>query len=95
MAFVKHGDARAVKDLAGALEALVTDDVRDLAEAYCFAVYVALCVEINQCVGCRFSAMERPSWLCRAVRNQNRHAIEQASRRWCEKMTQRFSTNAP
>ena len=30
---------------------------------------VARCVEINQCVGC-------------AVRNQHRHAIEQASRRW-------------
>ena len=26
--------------------------------------------------------MTRPSWLGRAVRNQNRHAIEQASRRW-------------
>ena len=47
MAFVKHGDARAVKDLAGALEALVTDDVRDLAEAYCFAVYVALLLYVN------------------------------------------------
>ena len=29
-----------------------------------------------------FSAMTRPSWLGRAVRNQHRHAIEQASRRW-------------
>ena len=47
MAFVKHGDARAVQDLAGALEALVTDDVRDLAEAYCFAVYVALLLYVN------------------------------------------------
>ena len=26
--------------------------------------------------------MTRPSWLCRAVRNQHHHAIEQASRRW-------------
>ena len=43
------------------------------------------CVEINQCVGCtHFSAMTRPSWLGRAVRNQHRHAIEQASRRWRE-----------
>ena len=29
-----------------------------------------------------FSAMTRPSWLGRAVRNRHRHAIEQASRRW-------------
>merc|ERR1712091_786200 len=29
-----------------------------------------------------FSAMTRPSWLCRAVRNRHRHAIERASRRW-------------
>ena len=29
-----------------------------------------------------FSAMMRPSWLGRAVRNQHRHAIEQVSRRW-------------
>ena len=34
----------------------------------------AACVEINQCVGC--SAMTRPSWLGRAVRNRHRHAIE-------------------
>ena len=39
------------------------------------------CVEINQCVGCT-SAMTRPSWLGRAVRNRHRHAIEQAPRRW-------------
>ena len=39
-------------------------------------------MEINQCVGCTFSAMTRPSWLGRAVRNRHRHAIEQASRRW-------------
>ena len=51
--------------------------------------YVEACVEINQCVGCtdnsslsHFSAMTRPSWLGRAVRNRHRHAIEQASRRW-------------
>ena len=49
----------------------------------------ALCVEINQCVGApdnsslsHFSAMTRPSWLVRAVRNRHRHAIEQAPRRW-------------
>ena len=30
----------------------------------------------------RFSAMTRPRWLRRAVRNQHRHAIEQVSRRW-------------
>ena len=29
-----------------------------------------------------FSAMVRPSWLGRAVRNEHHHAIEQASRRW-------------
>jgi hypothetical protein len=29
-----------------------------------------------------FSAMTRPSWLGRAVRNRHRHAIEQAARRW-------------
>ena len=29
-----------------------------------------------------FSAMARPSWLGRAVRNEHHHAIEQASRRW-------------
>ena len=29
-----------------------------------------------------FSAMTRPSWLGRAVRNRHRHAIEQLSRRW-------------
>ena len=29
-----------------------------------------------------FSAMTRPSWLRRAVRNRHRHAIEQASHRW-------------
>ena len=28
------------------------------------------------------SAMTRPTWLGRATRNQHRHAIEQASRRW-------------
>ena len=44
-------------------------------------ITVACCVETNQCVGCyHFSAMARPSWLGRAARN--RHAIEQASRRW-------------
>ena len=32
--------------------------------------------------GAPFSAMTRPSWLGRAVRNRHRHAIEQASRRW-------------
>jgi predicted membrane chloride channel (bestrophin family) len=29
-----------------------------------------------------FSAMARPCWLRRAVRNRHRHAVEQASRRW-------------
>ena len=29
-----------------------------------------------------FSATTRPSWLGRAARNRDRHAIEQASRRW-------------
>ena len=29
-----------------------------------------------------FSALTRPSWLGRAVRNRHRHAIEQAARRW-------------
>ncbi|CAH0365325.1 unnamed protein product [Pelagomonas calceolata] len=32
--------------------------------------------------GAHFSAMTRPRWLRRAVRNRHRHAIEQASRRW-------------
>ena len=32
-----------------------------------------------------FSAMTRPSWLGRAVKNRHRHAIEQASRRWRER----------
>ena len=31
-----------------------------------------------------FSAMARPSWLDRALRNEHHHAIEQASRRWRE-----------
>ena len=46
------------------------------------------CVEINLCVGgtslSHFAAMTRPCWLCRAVRNRHRHAIEQASRRCVE-----------
>ena len=29
-----------------------------------------------------FSAMTRPSWIGRVVRNRHRHAVEQASRRW-------------
>ena len=40
--------------------------------------HVEICVEVNQCV----SAMTRPCWLRRAVRNRHRHAIEQAPRRW-------------
>ena len=40
------------------------------------------CVEINQCVGSHFSAMTRPCWPSRAMRNRHRHAIEQAARRW-------------
>ena len=38
-----------------------------------------------------FSAMARPSWLRRAVRNRHRHAIKQASHRW----RRRFSATAP
>ena len=58
---------------------------------YCSAHHMLLdakaCVEINQCVGCdsslsHFSAMTRPSWLGRAMRNRHRHALELASRRW-------------
>ena len=49
-------------------------------DGYCSTGNVVACVEINQCVGC--SAMTRPSWFGRAVRNRHRHAIEQASRRW-------------
>ena len=53
----------------------------------CGRTEVVVCVEINQYVGLHsslshFSAMTRPSWLGRAVRNRYRHAIEQASRRW-------------
>ena len=47
------------------------------------------CVEVNQCVGCtdnsslsHFSAMTRPRWPRRAVRNRPCDAIDQASRRW-------------
>ena len=43
---------------------------------------VTVCVEINQCMACSFSAMTRPSWFGRAVGYRHRHAIEQASRRW-------------
>ena len=50
---------------------------------------VERCVEINQRVGCtdnsslsHFSAVTRPSWLRRALRNRHRHAVEQVSRRW-------------
>ena len=39
------------------------------------------CVEINSASG-KFSAMTRPSWVGRAVRNRHRRAIEQASHRW-------------
>ena len=46
-------------------------------------VAATTCVEIKQCTSSlsHFSAMTRPSWLGRAVRNRHRHAIEQASRR--------------
>ena len=60
---------------------------------------VVHCVEINQCVGCNsslshFSAMARPSWLGRAGRNRQRHAIEQvASVAW--RTRRQFNTNAP
>ena len=47
------------------------------------------CVEIKSVPGApdisslsHLSAMTRPCWLRRAVRNRHRHAIEQASRRW-------------
>ena len=57
------------------------------AEAACKPA--STCAEINQCVGRTrqfftksFSAMTRPCWLRRAVRNEHRQAIEQASRRW-------------
>ena len=39
-----------------------------------------------------FSAITRPSWLGRAVRNRHRHVIEQAARRW--RGGRRFSKNA-
>ena len=42
-----------------------------------------------------FSAMTRPSWLGRAVRNRHRHAIEQASRRWRGGRRDDSATNAP
>ena len=54
--------------------------VASVARKMTFVGDAVTCVEINQCVGC--SAMTRPSWLGRAVRNRHRHAIEQASRRW-------------
>ena len=57
------------------LQALL-DDLDDLVRADA----ARACVEINQCVGC---TMTRPSWLGRAVKNRHRHAVEQASRRWC------------
>ena len=41
---------------------------------------VDVCVEINQCAGC--TAVLPRCWLGRAVRNEQHHAIEQASRRW-------------
>jgi len=53
------------------------------------AEIVDACAETNSASGApdnsslsHFSAMTRPSWLGRAVRNRHRHAIEQASRRW-------------
>ena len=52
------------------------------------AEIVDACAETNSASGApdnsslsHFSAMTRPSWLGRAVRNRHRHAIEQASRR--------------
>ena len=52
-------------------------------------IAVISCVELTSASGApdnsslsHFSAMTRPSWLGRAVRNRHRHAIEQASRRW-------------
>jgi len=55
------------------------EDIEKAKEA-CAAAKAAICVEINQCVGC---------WLRRAVRDRHRHAIEQASRRWREGRTRR------
>ena len=53
------------------------------------AEIVDACAETNSASGApdnsslsHFSAMTRPSWLGRAVRNRHRHAIEQTSRRW-------------
>ena len=51
---------------------------RVAAEEWSYPIVIA-CVEINQCVGCtHFSAMTRPSWLGRAVRNehQREHAVK-------------------
>ncbi len=44
-----------------------------------FSQFVRCCAEINRCDSSLFMW---PFWLCRAVRNRHRHAIEQASRRW-------------
>lgn len=43
----KSGKTHALEDLAGALEALVADDVRDLATAFFFEVYVGLLLYLN------------------------------------------------
>ena len=63
---------------------LYTRDGRELEELLdaCYAVWKS--TSARQCVGCtsHFSAMMRPRWLPRAVRNRHRHAIEEASRRW-------------
>ena len=49
--------------------------ISDLGDRFLPLFYVDDCVEIKQCVGC--------TWLGQAARNRHRHAIEQASRRWC------------
>ena len=43
----KHSRRAALRDLASALEALVADDVRDLASAFFFCIYVALICYLN------------------------------------------------
>ena len=83
-AAVRRGD----EDVS--LRALSRDALGESGAQLTSAFFVVTnCVEINQCVGCtrqfftsHFSAMTRPSWLGRAVRNRHRHSIEQASRRW-------------
>ena len=75
--------------VVGSILYVVADDVGQSPNLRAWAPWVVVCVEINKCVGCtspsHFSAMTLPSWLGRAARNRQRHAIEQASRRWRER----------